>query len=101
MASSQRFQTDALNPSSLPSARIGRNRQSLLDTNNTIPPGERQKAELDNEYEDWNNRIDREVKSITTSLEDLVSLADVSLPLHHSHICHMDVADDDLVGRSE
>jgi hypothetical protein len=75
------FHTDALRPSSLPTASLGRR-----PTSNTIK--EDTDAELDKVAEDWNLRIDKEMKNLTGGLGELVGLADVCfslliLFLHH------------------
>lgn len=77
------FQTDALNPSALP----GSSRRHLpsrplpgLDPDaDTLADGDRQKVLLQAEYEEWNQRIDREMKACAGGLKELVSLADVRL----------------------
>ena len=84
-----RFQTDALNPSSLPTASLGRPRPlSRFNPPSTDPNldnlaiGQRQQAVLDRVHEEWNGRIDREVKAVAGSLKDLVNLADVRCNHH-------------------
>jgi hypothetical protein len=68
------FHTDALRPSSLPTASLGRR-----PTSNTIK--EDTDAELDKVAEGWNLRIDKEMKNLTGGLGELVGLADVCLSL--------------------
>jgi hypothetical protein len=71
------FQTDALRPSSLPTASLGRRRYD------TAPGTGSQTAvseDLDKVAQEWNGRIDKEMKAMTTGLAELVDLADVSPP---------------------
>lgn len=68
------FQTDALRPSSLPTASLGR-RRHFDDTNAQNEEGEK----FGKVAEDWNVRIDKEVKAVSTGLKELIELADVSL----------------------
>lgn len=68
------FQTDALRPSSLPTATLGRRRhidQANAERKDTA-------EDLDRVSEEWNVRIDREVKSVSSGLKELIELADVS-----------------------
>jgi len=67
------FHTDSLRPSSLPTASLGRR------TQNTTNAKEDTDAELDKVAEDWNLRIDKEMKALTGGLGELVELADVRL----------------------
>jgi hypothetical protein len=71
-----RFQTDALRPSALPSASLGRPRpltRAEPDAE-TIPSGD---AERDRAHAEWNLRIDREIKGVANGLKEIVELADV------------------------
>ena len=67
------FHTDSLRPSSLPTASLGRRAH---DTTNAKEDTD---AELDKVAEDWNLRIDKEMKALTGGLGELVELADVRL----------------------
>ena len=66
------FHTDALRPSSLPTASLGRR----LPTS-TTGANKDADAELDKVAEEWNLRIDKEMKNLTGGLGELVELADV------------------------
>jgi len=66
------FHTDALRPSSLPTASLGRR----LPTTTTGTDKDAD-AELDKVAEEWNLRIDKEMKNLTGGLGELVELADV------------------------
>lgn len=74
------FQTDALRPSSLPTATLGRRRHHTGGAD-TSAAGPGAVEDLDKVSEDWNVRIDREVKSVSSGLKDLIELADVSVCL--------------------
>jgi hypothetical protein len=65
------FHTDALRPSSLPTASLGRRQTSSANTDKDAD------AELDKVAEEWNLRIDKEMKNLTGGLGELVELADV------------------------
>jgi hypothetical protein len=65
------FHTDALRPSSLPTASLGRRQTSSTNTDKDAD------AELDKVAEEWNLRIDKEMKNLTGGLGELVELADV------------------------
>ncbi|WRT63959.1 uncharacterized protein IL334_000886 [Kwoniella shivajii] len=93
--SSQPFKTDSLLPTSLPSASLGRRRQFQAQTiadEDSLTAEERAQKALDGEHEKWNERIDKEIKGVTTGLKELVDLADIgtspsplissTLPLH-------------------
>lgn len=67
------FKTDALRPSSLPSAQFGQSFSARVDTT-----GSSLQEDLQKSYEEWNKRIDTEVGSLATGLQDLVDLANVS-----------------------
>jgi hypothetical protein len=77
-----RFQTDSLNPTALNSGVLGRKRHggpsshSFLadDPNATTNPD----AARDKFANDWNVRIDREMRAVSGGLKELVELADVS-----------------------
>lgn len=66
------FHTDALRPSSLPTASLGRR----LPTSTTGTDKDAD-AEFDKVAEEWNLRIDKEMKNLTGGLGELVELADV------------------------
>lgn len=68
------FHTDALRPSSLPTASLGRRNPT---TGTDTGGGKDSDAELDKVAEDWNVRIDKEMKNLTGGLGELVELADV------------------------
>ncbi|ORX34219.1 hypothetical protein BD324DRAFT_683646 [Kockovaella imperatae] len=84
---SRPFQTDALNPGAIPSAssgRLGRTNQPLSSSARTfelpvdnLVPGSRYTAELKKTHEDWNAKIDKEVKGLAKGLKELVDLADI------------------------
>jgi len=65
------FQTDSLRPSSLPTASLGRRQPSTANADKDAD------AELDKVAEEWNLRIDKEMKNLTEGLGELVELADV------------------------
>jgi hypothetical protein len=67
------FHTDALRPSSLPTASLGRRQFSNANTKDAST----EDANLDKYAEDWNLRIDKEMKNMTVGLGELVDLADV------------------------
>ena len=67
------FQTDSLRPSSLPTASLGRRQPSTANADKDAD------AELDKVAEEWNLRIDKEMKNLTGGLGELVDLADVRL----------------------
>lgn len=67
------FQTDALRPSSLPTASLGRRRPLDLSAGTSGVS-----EDLDKVAEEWNVRIDKEMKAMTSGLAELVDLADVS-----------------------
>jgi hypothetical protein len=67
------FHTDSLRPSSLPTASLGRRQPSAANADKDAD------AELDKVAEDWNLRIDKEMKNLTGGLGELVELADVRL----------------------
>lgn len=71
-----RFQTDALRPSALPSASLGRPRPLTRAEPDAegIPTGD---AERDRAHAEWNTRIDREIKGVANGLKEIVELADV------------------------
>lgn len=69
------FHTDALRPSSLPTASLGRRHTSAT----AVGAAKDSDAELDKVAEDWNLRIDKEMKALTGGLGELVELADVRL----------------------
>ena len=71
------FQTDSLRPSSLPTATLGRRRQLDLDGAGDEDP-EDTDGKSEKVAEDWNLRIDREMKAVSTGLKELMGLADVS-----------------------
>lgn len=92
MAARKPFQTDALNASSIPTASLGRLRRhgaNLIQTDESDLKGElgeRHQRQLDKIHDEWNARIDRELKGVVGCLKDLVELSDVSggLDPHHS-----------------
>jgi len=65
------FHTDSLRPSSLPTASLGRRQPSTANADKDAD------AELDKVAEEWNLRIDKEMKNLTGGLGELVELADV------------------------
>jgi hypothetical protein len=65
------FQTDSLRPSSLPTASLGRRQTSTANVHKDAD------EELDKVAEEWNLRIDKEMKNLTGGLGELVELADV------------------------
>jgi hypothetical protein len=65
------FHTDSLRPSSLPTASLGRRQPSTANADKDAD------AELDKVAEEWNLRIDKEMKNLTGGLGELVDLADV------------------------
>jgi hypothetical protein len=67
------FHTDSLRPSSLPTASLGRRQPSTANVHKDAD------AELDKVAEEWNLRIDKEMKNLTGGLGELVDLADVRL----------------------
>jgi hypothetical protein len=67
------FHTDSLRPSSLPTASLGRRQTSTANVDKDAD------AELDKVAEEWNLRIDKEMKNLTGGLGELVELADVRL----------------------
>jgi hypothetical protein len=73
------FHTDALRPSSLPTASLGRRQFSSSGTN--VKDTSTEDVNLDKYAEDWNLRIDKEMKNMTVGLGELVDLADVRLSL--------------------
>ena len=75
----QPFRTDALNPSSLPTASLGHLRPL------SSRPIQSSSTQPDVSHEEWNLRIDREVKAVVGGLEDLIDLSDVS-PHHSLHL---------------
>lgn len=73
------FQTDALRPSSLPTATLGRRRDTQLDQDSTANGDQNDKnGKFGAVAEEWNVRIDKEVKAVSTGLKELIELADVS-----------------------
>ena len=66
-----KFSTDAIRPSALPSASLGRR------GGDTALSGNSEKEALEKEYQAWNVRIDTEVKSLSSGLKELVQLANV------------------------
>ena len=83
MASSRPFQTDALTYGAAPSSSLGQSR-SLASSSRPFDvrvddsnPGARYEADLKKVHEEWNNKIDKEVKGLAKGLRDLVDLADV------------------------
>ncbi|ORY20951.1 hypothetical protein BCR39DRAFT_601404 [Naematelia encephala] len=89
MASSQPFQTDSIRPTSLPSANLG---HRVLGASSAEPSAN--DHDHDQAAEEWNGRIDRELKSLVGGLKELVRVADLTptpqalsgplLPLHLS-----------------
>ncbi|GFZ43193.1 hypothetical protein JCM24511_00912 [Saitozyma sp. JCM 24511] len=80
-----RFQTDALRPSALPSASLGRPRPLTRAEPDAegIPTGD---AERDRAHAEWNTRIDREIKGVANGLKEIVELADIGpTPLPHAN----------------
>ena len=79
------FQTDALNPSAIPSSSLGRLRPQSTSSRSFQPisdnptPGAAYEVDLKKVHEEWNVRIDKEVKGIARGMKDLVDLADVRL----------------------
>ena len=73
------FRTDALNPSSLPTAALGRPQRlhARSAADNAGPSGTTYKDSLAKAYNDYNVGIDREIKSLSSSLKELITLADV------------------------
>jgi hypothetical protein len=65
------FQTDSLRPSSLPTASLGRRQPTTANADKDAD------AELNKVAEEWNLRIDKEMKNLTGGLGELVELADV------------------------
>jgi hypothetical protein len=75
------FHTDSLRPSSLPTASLGRRQTSTANVDKDAD------AELDKVAEEWNLRIDKEMKNLTGGLGELVELADVRfLPSLSPHL---------------
>jgi hypothetical protein len=81
------FQTDALHSVALPSSTLSRRRpppptSSAFDDNAKAGPSSDPDA-LSREkfHQDWNIRIDKEVKSLAGGLREIVDLADVRLLL--------------------
>lgn len=68
---------DTYVPSALPSASLGRRRGPPIGGTRTFGDDE-PTDELEKSYQQWNTRIDKEVKSVVEGLGDLVRLADVS-----------------------
>ncbi|KAL1406190.1 hypothetical protein Q8F55_007879 [Vanrija albida] len=74
-------QYDVFNPSALPTASLGRRglrpapRAGGLDAADAKRTPD---AELDRVYDEWNVRIDKEVKAVASGLGELVALADIS-----------------------
>jgi len=66
-----KFSTDAIRPSALPTASLGRR------GGDTALSGNSEKEALAKEYQAWNVRIDTEVKSLSSGLKELVQLANV------------------------
>jgi hypothetical protein len=73
------FHTDSLRPSSLPTASLGRRQPSTANADKDAD------AELDKVAEEWNLRIDKEMKNLTGGLGELVELADVRFLSPHFH----------------
>jgi hypothetical protein len=79
------FQTDAINSSALPVSTLGKRRPppplaSVFDNDNNAaagPSSDPDKAAREKFHEDWNVRIDKEVRSLAGGLRELVDLADV------------------------
>ena len=69
-----KFATDAIRPSALPSASLGRRG---LPTAEAGASANTEKEALEKEYQAWNTRIDTEVKSLSSGLKELVQLANV------------------------
>jgi hypothetical protein len=65
------FHTDSLRPSSLPTASLGRRQPTTANADKDAD------AELDKVAEEWNLKIDKEMKNLTGGLGELVELADV------------------------
>lgn len=80
------FHTDALRPSSLPTASLGRRQFSTTGSgaNGNGNDTSTEDVDLDKTAEEWNLRIDKEMKNMTVGLGELVDLADVSLSLPSS-----------------
>ena len=80
------FHTDALRPSSLPTASLGRRQFPTTGSgaNGNGNDTSTEDAELDKTAEEWNLRIDKEMKNMTVGLGELVDLADVCLSLPSS-----------------
>ena len=77
------FHTDALRPSSLPTASLGRRQFPTTGSGSGANGNERdtstEDAALDKTAEEWNLRIDKEMKNMTVGLGELVDLADVRI----------------------
>ncbi|KAK4685822.1 hypothetical protein P7C73_g4315, partial [Tremellales sp. Uapishka_1] len=75
-AGPSRFTSDSLVPSSLPSANLGRRGHAK----------QADPTSSDKFQEDWNGRIDKEVKALSGGLRELVALADIGeTPSSHSN----------------
>ena len=77
---SKPFETDALNPSALPSAARGRGSRAASGSGydnqgESSTSGLRYDQELKKFHDDWNIKIDREIKDVAGGLTDLIDLA--------------------------
>ncbi|BEJ18117.1 hypothetical protein CspHIS471_0703940 [Cutaneotrichosporon sp. HIS471] len=67
---------DTYVPSALPSASLGRRRPPIGERTFEHEDGD----DLDKAYNDWNIRIDKEIKAVVEGLGDLARLADIGTP---------------------
>jgi hypothetical protein len=74
------FQTDALRPASLPTASLGRRIPSSSGHGAQKGETTASSEDLDRVAEEWNVRIDKEMKAMSGGLGELVDLADVRFP---------------------
>jgi hypothetical protein len=80
------FQTDSLNPAALPSSTLGRRRPPAASTSafdpdpsgTAGPSSDPDAATRARFHEEWNVRIDKEVKALAGGMREIVDLADVS-----------------------
>lgn len=73
--------TDSLNPSALPSSTLGRRRAAPAGSSAAdgyAVAGDDPDAARERFHEEWNVRIDKEVKAVAGALKEIVDLADVS-----------------------
>ncbi|WWC66569.1 uncharacterized protein I206_100472 [Kwoniella pini CBS 10737] len=99
MSSTQPFKTDSILPTSLPSATLGKKKNFRSNNiiqeelkNDNLETEELINKILEIEHEKWNEKIDKEIKSIIEGLNDLIELSNIgtspsslissTLPIH-------------------